>query len=157
LLASAGSAAAQKSSDAVKFIEDAIRGNLAEVKMGQLAQQHGASDDVRDYGEMLAKDHGKGLEKSSSLAKTLGVTPPTQPSADAAKTYDQLAKLSGKEFDRQFAMHMAMDHQKEIAKYEEEARDGISPEVAAYARETLPTLKEHLEKAQSIDKDLKSK
>ena len=40
-----------------KFMENAIEGNLAEIQMGQLAQQKGQSEDVKSYGQMLVTDH----------------------------------------------------------------------------------------------------
>ena len=149
--AMAGPAESQDAS-AAKFLTTAIQGNLAEVKMGELAQQRGKSEDVRDFGEMLVTDHGKGLQKSSSLAKSLGVTPPSQPTAEAQKMYDAMSKLSGDEFDKQFAMHMVMDHQKDIAEYRAHANDAKNSEVAAFAKETLPTLEKHLKAAQSLEK-----
>lgn len=153
----AGVAAAQSDSAATKFLEDAIRGNLAEVKMGELAQQRGKSDDVRGFGEALVKDHKMGLQKSSTLAKTLGVTVPTEPSAEATRTYEMLSKLSGEEFDREFAMHMVMDHQKDLAKYTAQAKDNSDPDIATLAQQTLPTLQEHLAVAQSLQMDAQAK
>src|SRR5215204_4816759 len=41
-----------------KFIKEAIEGNLAEVQIGQLAQQKGQSDGVKSFGQLLATDHG---------------------------------------------------------------------------------------------------
>jgi putative membrane protein len=140
-----------------KFLDDAIRGNLAEVRMGELAQKRGAADEVREFGRTLVTDHNAGFQKSSSLAHKLGMLAPTEPSADAAKDYDSMSKLSGSEFDKEFTAHMIKDHEKDIAAYRDEAKDGSEPQVAAYAQQTLPTLQKHLETAQTIEKDLKGK
>jgi putative membrane protein len=43
-----------------KFLKDAMEGNLAEVKMGELAQKNGGSDGVRSFGEMLQQDQRTG-------------------------------------------------------------------------------------------------
>ena len=154
-LAFFASALAQTDAAATKFLTDAIRGNIAEVKMGELAQQRGKTKDVREFGETLVADHTAGLQKTSALAKILGVTPPTEPSADAIKQYEAMAALSGENFDRVFASHMVMGHQQEIAKYTEQTRDGGNPEVAELAKDALPTLQDHLSKAQSIGENLK--
>lgn len=147
---------AQGDAVATKFLTDAIRGNIAEVRMGELAQQRGKSKDVRDYGAALVADHTMGLQNTSALAKTLGVTPPTEATADAIKKHEALSKLSGEAFDLEFAAHMVMGHEQEIAKYTEETRDGGNPEVAELAKDTLPTLQKHLATAQSIEKNLKA-
>jgi putative membrane protein len=150
-LALLGSAWAQSDAAATKFLSDAVRGNIAEVKMGELALQRGRSKEVRDFGETLVDDHTMGLQKTSALAKTLGVIPPTEPSADAIKKHESLSKLSGDDFDRAFASHMVMAHEQAIAKYSEAARDGANPQVAELANDALATLQEHLETAQEIE------
>ena len=145
--------AAQKHTDPA-FLTDAIRGDLGEIKLGQLAEEKGQSEGVRDFGHTLMSDHQKAMKKAADLAKTLGVTAPTDLTPEAQKTYDQLSRLSGAEFDRQFVMHMVMDHQKDIAKYQEESKSSVNPKVADLAEDTLPTLRDHLETAQSLQKKL---
>ncbi|HET8697797.1 MAG TPA: DUF4142 domain-containing protein [Gammaproteobacteria bacterium] len=152
----AGAAAAQGDAGAAKFLEEAIRGNLAEVRMGELAQQRGKSNEARDFGKQLVSDHKMALEKSATLAKELGVRVPTEPSAAASKAYEMLSKLSGEQFDREFAMHMVMDHRKDIAEYRAAATNGSAPDVASLAKETLPTLEKHLAAAQALEKDLQA-
>ena len=132
-----------------KFLTDAIRGDMAEVKMGQLAQMRGQSEGVRDFGKMLVDDHSKAQKKAADLAKDLNVTPPTQPTAEQTAKYAAMERLSGAEFDWQFAADMVKGHQEEIAKYEKEAKSGNS-KVADFAEDTLPTLKHHLEMAQRL-------
>jgi putative membrane protein len=57
--------------------------------------------------------------------------------------------LSGEAFDRAFAKNMVDDHKKDIRTYEKEAKKSNDP-AAGYANEALPTLKKHLEAAQSL-------
>jgi len=132
-----------------KFLVDAIRGDLAEVKLGELAQQRGESEGVREYGKMLAEDHAKAEKKAADLAKDLKVTPPTQPTSEQMQKYAALERLSGAEFDREFAATMVKDHQEGIAKYQTQAKSGDS-KVAKLAEDTVPTLEHHLAAAQSL-------
>jgi putative membrane protein len=134
-----------------KFIKEAIEGNLAEVQMGQLAQQKGQSPDVKSFGKMLAADHGQANQKAAQVASQLGVTPPTEPSAKHKKVYDKLSKLSGQKFDRTFANEMVKDHKKDIKEFEKAAKKESGP-APAFANETLPTLRKHLESAQALSK-----
>jgi putative membrane protein len=154
LLVTTLTALAQSDATATKFLTDAIRLNLAEVKMGELADQRGKSKDVRDYAKQLIDDHTLGLQKASALAKVHGVTPPTEPPADAIKAHEAMSKLSGEAFDREFASHMVEGHQKAIAMFTEQTKDGGNPDVAELASATLPTLRQHLATAQSIEKSL---
>jgi len=136
------------------FIKKAIEGNLAEVKIGQLGQQKGASAEVKTYGQMLVTDHGAANDKAMAAAQAAGVTPPTAPSTKQQKTYDSLAKLSGEKFDQRFAADMVQDHKADVAEYTKAAK-GTGP-VADYAKAALPTLKEHLQKAEALEKDVKA-
>src|SRR5688572_6573890 len=154
VLSAGGFAAAQEvalaqDSPESKFLTEAVRGDLAEVKLGELAQQKGQSEGVREFGEMLVEDHSKAMKQTAELAKDLNVIPPAQPTAEQTQKHDALARLSGAEFDRQFAAEMVKGHQEEIAKYEKQAQSGDS-KVAELAEELLPTLEEHLAAAQRL-------
>ena len=132
------------------FVKKAIEGNLAEVQMGQLAQQKGASQPVRDFGVMLAKDHSDANQQAMALAQQVGVTAPSGPNAEQKKMYDKLSKLSGNTFDREFAKAMVADHKKDIREYQKEAKSKDA-NVAKYAQATLPHLEQHLKAAESLN------
>jgi putative membrane protein len=134
-----------------EFLKEAIQGNIAEVQMGTLAQKNGGSEAVKSLGKTLEADHGKARDQTVSLAKTMKLNPPAEPSAEAKEAYSKLAKLSGTAFDREFANHMVMDHKKDIAKYTEEAGEK-NGDVSKYAADTLPTLKKHLAMAENLAK-----
>jgi putative membrane protein len=131
-----------------KFLKEAIEGNLAEVQMGQLAQKNGSSDDVRSFGQMLQKDHSDANQKATAAAKQLGMTPPSEPNSKQKAIYDRMSKLSGANFDREFAKHMVKDHKQDIRAFEKEAKKNDA--AGAFAKEALPTLNKHLETAQSL-------
>ncbi|QFU16839.1 DUF4142 domain-containing protein [Microvirga thermotolerans] len=138
-----------------QFIVKAIQGNMAEIAMGQLAQQKGASDGVKSFGQMLVQDHSAAKDQASAAATAAQVTPPTEPNKEQKATYDRMSKLSGAAFDRQFVAHMVADHKKEIGEYQKEAKrsDGA---ISDYAKATLPTLQKHLETAQSLERQVKA-
>src|SRR4051794_1870765 len=115
------SSTAQSAGDS-KFLEEAVRGNMAEVKMGELAKERAQSKDVRDYGQMLIDDHSKANQKAMTVAKSMSVTAPSEPSAKQKQEHDMIAKLSGSEFDSMFMSHMVQDHQEDIAKYTMQAQ-----------------------------------
>ena len=152
LLLAAPPALAQQKADRADtaFVKKAIEGNLAEVQMGQLAQQKGATQPVRDFGVMLAKDHSDNNQQAMALAQSLNVTAPSGPNAEQKKMYDKLSKLSGDRFDREFARAMTSDHKKDIREFEKEAKSK-NTSVAQYASATLPKLQQHLKAAESLN------
>jgi putative membrane protein len=148
---SAGAALAQDKADkpTQKFLTEAIQGNFAEVKMGELAQQNGQSNGIKSYGQELATDHGSANQKAMDVAKSVGMSPPSGPNAKQQADYDKMAKLKGSAFDRQFARHMVADHKKDIGDYQKAAR--MKNAAGQYASNTLPTLQKHLKDAQSLE------
>ena len=146
------SPAAAADSDAAAFVTEGMRGDNSEVKLGKLAASKGSSAGVRDFGTMLATDHGQHKQDLVKLAGTMNIaaTDATMPEADAE--YAKLQGLSGAAFDKEFAAAMVTDHQKDIAKYQAQA-DGNGPAaLVALAKDTLPKLKKHLATAQSLAK-----
>ena len=138
-----------------KFITEAIEGNFAEVSMGELAQKNGQGAEVKTFGQMLASDHGAALQEAKTIATSLGVTPPANPNAKQKADYDKMAKLNGAAFDKSFAQHMIMDHKKDIAAYRKASK--AKDAAGQYAQKTLPTLQKHLETAQSIQRQSRTR
>lgn len=137
-----------KSAPGEKFITQAIQGDLAEIQMGKLAQQKGGNDKVKQFGQRLVSDHSADLQKAKSVAQSMGMTPPTSPSAKQKSDYQKMSKLSGTKFDRQFARDMVQDHTKDISKFKRESK--MSGPAANYAKEALPVLEKHLQIARSL-------
>jgi putative membrane protein len=146
LLCGSAALAAEKTGGA--FLKNAIRGDIAETKVGELAQQKSENADVKAFGQTLVTDHGQHLTEASTLAKSMNVEVPNQPNKEQRAEYDKLSKLSGKAFDEEFLTGMVADHKKEIAKFEKESQSS-DPQVAAFAKKTLPVLQKHLETAQA--------
>jgi putative membrane protein len=130
------------------FVKQAIQGDLAEIEVGKLAEQKGTDQQVKQFGQKLVSDHSENLEKAKSLAQSIGVTPPTAPDAKQKAAYEKLSNLSGEQFDKRFARDMVQDHKEDIAKFERESKK--SGQVGQFAQQTLPTLKHHLEMAESL-------
>jgi putative membrane protein len=132
------------------FMKKAIAGNLAEIKVGQLAQQKGVTDGVRQFGTVLEQDHSKANQQAMTVASSMGVTSPAAPSRKEQAEYRHLASLSGSAFDKAFVKAMVKDHKKDIAEYEKEAKATNSP-AASYAQQILPDLHKHLQLAESLE------
>jgi putative membrane protein len=141
---------AQKLSKAEQaFLKEAIETDMAEVQMGQLAQQKGQSQDVKQLGQAMQQDHSKNLQQAQQLAQQHGMTPPSAPNAKQKKMHESVSKMSGDRFDRQFARDMAKGHKEALSKFEKEAK-GKGP-LALYAQQTVPALQKHLQMAQDIE------
>jgi len=147
--ATLGSAADSRSTD---FLREAIEGNLFEIQAGELARTKGASEGVRNFGAMLAKDHANARDKSIAAARSLGISPPTSPSKTQQGVLEAMGRLEGDKFDEQFIKSMNDDHLRDVARYETQSKYGKDA-AATYAADTLPTLREHLKSVQGLQNE----
>jgi putative membrane protein len=136
------------------FVKEAAQGGLMEVKLGQTAKDHSSSAELKNYGEMLVKDHSKANERLSQLASQKGVNLAKEMEAKHTDTIKDMEKKSGADFDRAFIEHAVKDHRKNISKFERASRDLNDSELKAFAMETLPTLRAHLAEAERIARSL---
>jgi putative membrane protein len=141
--------AVDKSPDA-SFYKDAAEGGMAEVEQGDLAQDKGQSQAVKDFGSMMVRDHSVANDKLKAIAARKGIDWPTAPSASETATKAKLVLLSGDTFDKSYIRGMVKDHEDDIKAFEKEAQTGQDPDAKAFAVATLPTLREHLKKIRSI-------
>jgi|SRR5450631_58546 putative membrane protein len=132
------------------FIKSAAEGGMSEVELGQLAQQKAMNPAVKGFGAMMVKDHTAANEKLKALAATKQVGLPDSPSVMQKASKAKLDMMSGDSFDTSYVKGMIDDHKDDIKEFQKEAADGKDPQVKAFAAATLPTLKMHLKKIQSI-------
>jgi putative membrane protein len=137
-----------KTLDAKSFLKEAIEGNSAEIALAEVAERQAQSSEVKEFAKMIRQDHQKANQKLQPLAQAHGVAINQSLDAKHQKKLDRFQKLSGSEFDKEYAKDMLKDHQKDISKYEKAAKQLTETDVQQYAQSTLPTLRQHLQHAQ---------
>lgn len=133
-----------------RFVRDAAEGGMAEVELGKLAAEKGSSQDVKNFGQRMVDDHSKANDQLKQIASNEGVTLPEKLDAKDRALRIRLSKLSGATFDRVYMENMVRDHKKDVADFQKESTSGSDPAVKQFASQTLPTLQEHLQQAESI-------
>lgn len=133
------------------FLRKAGYADMAEVQLGQLAEQKASSPEVKQFAERMVNDHMKNDDQLKQVAKQEGVTLPDKllPKDEATKA--RLDKLSGKEFDHAYMLDMVRDHTTDVAKFQDESKENVTPVVKNYIDQTLPTLESHLKEARSVE------
>ncbi len=137
------SSAAMKSPDH-RFIKEAAQGGMAEVELGNLAQQNSSSAAVKEFGNRMVTDHTKANDGLRQIADQKGITLPTTTDAKDEQTSKMLESKQGAAFDKAYMRDMVKDHEADIAAFRHEAEYGKDPQVKAWAQQTLPVLEEHL-------------
>ncbi len=132
------------------FVKQAARGGLAEVELGQLAEQKGATEEVKKFGKRMVTDHTKADDQLKQVAEKEHIDLPKEPDAKDRATKAELEKLSGEQFDHAYMRDMVKDHRADVAEFARESKNAKDPEVKKFAEQTLPTLREHLKAAEKI-------
>jgi len=136
------------------FLKDAYQGGLAEVQSAQMAQQKTANADVKAFAEKLAADHSKSNDELKALADAKKVSLSDDASLMAKGKSKLLDMKSGGDFDKAWIDDQVSDHKKDIEAFEKAANEAEDADVKALASKTLPTLKEHLSQAESIQQKI---
>jgi len=138
-----------------KFVEEAAKGGMAEVELGQLASQRAQSPDVKQFAQRMVTDHGKANDQLKQVASSKGVELPSGTDKSTQRKMDKLQKLQGAEFDKAYMNDMVKDHKKDVKDFQKQAKSAKDPDVKNFAAQTLPTLQEHLQMAEAAQKSAK--
>ena len=140
-----------KSSADENFAKKAAEGGMAEVKLGQLAEEKGSSPAVKNFGRRMVQDHSKANNELKDVTSKENIPLPNEMDKSDQATYDRLSKLSGDAFDRAYARDMVKDHSKDVSEFQKEAKNGKDESIKNFAAQTLPTLQNHLDQARQME------
>lgn len=141
--------------NASNFMTKAASGGMLEVQLGQMAQQKGVNQRVKDFGLMMIRDHSKNNEEMKQIAQQKGLTLPQTLSDDNQKMVDKLSKEQGNDFDKAYVDMMEKDHKEDIDEYNKAVNNIGDPMIKAYAKNTIPALQMHLDSVQALKKSMK--
>src|ERR1041385_8239220 len=130
-----------------RFVKEAARGGMTEVKLGEMAKQKGSSQSVRDFGQRMVTDHTKANNELKQIASNKGAVIPTEMSHRENSQIERFEKLSGPEFDKAFAKFMVKDHEKDAKEFADAANDVSDPDLKAFAQKTHAVIEDHLRMA----------
>jgi putative membrane protein len=100
------------------FVRDMGVMNLAEVDMGRLAAEHGSTDAVKKFAQLMIDDHKKALDALRQVASQHNLEIPAQVDDNYRDKQDTLAKKQGLDFDKAYCDEMVDGHQDLVDKLE---------------------------------------
>jgi putative membrane protein len=151
-------------SDARFFALQAAKHGAAEVALGKLAAQKAQSREVRQFAEMMVRDHTKGGQALELAAVPHGVKLSSELPDKSEELLAKLMTLSGAEFDRVYMEAMVNGHQDmrgmvtgrlNDAKRMTTSKSHLEAAVDGWAADTLPRVEQHLARAEEIVNALK--
>jgi putative membrane protein len=176
LLVSAGTASATEvlgvgTPSAEQFRQKATSSDAFEIVSSKLALTHSTDKSVKRFARMMIKDHTATTDKLIAIGgiskESLDVkmTPGTDGkyqsndllSSSQAADLNSLASKSNDDFNKTYLDDQVQGHKDAVSLMEDYAKNGDNAKLKEFASDTLPTIKEHLTKAQSLDAQLDKK
>ncbi len=135
--------------DAEEFLEEASAKGVAEIETAHKALEQSQSAEVKAFAERMIKEHAAANEKMAELAAARNME-----ISDEATLMDKAKRMilearDGDSFDAAYANNQVAAHEQAIELFERASRSEDAG-IAAFARETLPKLQEHLEEARKL-------
>jgi putative membrane protein len=129
------------------FLDKAAQGGITEIEAGKLAMARATTPDVKEFAEMVMKDHRQAYQLLQALAQSHQVSLPTTPRPEQRKALRKLQMKSGAAFEQAYVAAQIKAHKESIALLKAEIQRGQDIETKAFAKELLPAIETHLEEA----------
>jgi Predicted outer membrane protein len=125
------------------FASEAAKGGMMEVAMGRQAEQNASNPEVKRFGARMVTDHSKANSELKSIASSKGIELPTQKEPGKWKS------------DKDYMDGMVKDHEKDLADFEKQAKNGSDPDLKSFADKTSAVIRKHLDLAKEVQGKLK--
>lgn len=117
--------------------------NKAEIAAAQLALDKSQNPQVQQYARQMISDHRQAEQQLQALAKQKDVDIDAEIPQDLRSASNELGKLSGSNFDRQYFAVNHAAHLKTVAGVQHAAQYADDPDIRSLAQQLLPTLQQH--------------
>jgi putative membrane protein len=134
------------------FILAAAQGGMTEVKLGELAATNGMRDDVKEFGQMMVKDHTAINDDLKALAAQKGVTLPDSLDAQHQAMVDKMAALTGSGFDDAYIKGMIKAHQEDARVFKAEFTATHDSDIERFLDQSIPVVEMHLKNVTAMQK-----
>jgi putative membrane protein len=142
--------AAPVTEDDANWAVDVANAGMTEVELSKVAQSKATSQRLKDFANMMVRDHTKAGDQLKQLAATKNITLPASLSDASQKKLDDLNKKTGAAFDKAYRDDMLSDHKGAVDKFQKGSNDLKDADLKNFATQTLPTLQMHLDSIKAI-------
>lgn len=156
------------------FVQEAISAGMAEIKLAQAAEGRAANNDVKQYAQMMIRDHTKAGEELRQTARKHSIPFVEDLKDEHTELIQKVSGYKGAEFDREYMDAMVDSHEDFINRLQSRASEDrigenkgeVRPESAdnpieqslnQWAASTLPTARHHLDEARRVQDALNNR
>jgi len=132
------------------FVSSILQSDVAEMQLGQLAQQKSQSEDVKQLATKMVENRAKLTEQMKPIASKLEVSEPKGPTKKDKQLIAKLEALSGPQFDEEYIKAVGKDNSRDVKDLKSEAESAQDPTLQQAAKLDASVLAEHQQVIEQI-------
>ena len=156
------------------FVEETLSAGMAEVELGRMAQERATDAEVKQFAEMMVRDHTQAGDSLEQVAQQHSIQAQAELQERHRDLIDRLSNLKGADFDREYMDAMVQGHEDMVDHLQTRASEDrfgenkgtVRPEASdnpveaslnQWGANALPTTRRHLEEARRISDRLNTR
>jgi putative membrane protein len=133
------------------FVTQTSLGTPFQVDSGNLAVTKATTQAIRDYAQLMVSSHvAVNNALDAILKKKPAVPPPTLLKAAYSTMISTLEHQGGKAFDTDYVIGQVKYQNANASLYKYEIASGADPDLKDFAKQTLPKIEDHLQRALNL-------
>lgn len=139
----------------------AVTADAVDIDAGKLASEKASNAKVKEFADLMVRDHTSVNEQASALAKKLNVTPEESATSRSLKAGDEkqmarLKGLSGAEFDKAYVDNEVAYHEQVLAAVDQTLiPNAQNAELKSLLESARPIFVSHLNHAKELQSSLR--
>ena len=136
--------------DRADFVQKASIANRFEIESSKLAIGKSSNNGIKQFAQVMIDDHTKTALRMKEITKDSDIKSVDTLDNKHQELLEKLRSLSGKSFDREYRRMQEEAHRDAVDLFVGYVQDGSDDDLKQFARDTLPTLREHLIHVQKL-------
>ena len=140
-----------------QFVAEANLGAPFQVDSGRLGEKNAENPAVRDYARLMVVSHIPVVDALNTILERKRISPPPDTLLHGA--YDTIIAMlkaeDGVAFDRDYVVGQVEYQKGNTALFQNEIQNGTDQDLKAFARQTLPKIENHLQRALKLAENAK--
>jgi putative membrane protein len=133
------------------FVGQANLGAPFQIDSGRLAETKGTTAAIRSYADLMVSTHIPVVDALNVILKKKDITPSNTLLHGAYDAMVSTLKADhGAAFDRNYVDGQVEYQKGNAALFEQEIQNGTDPDLKEFARQTLPKIVDHLQRAEKL-------
>jgi putative membrane protein len=133
-----------------KYIVNVDNHHMMEIRLGQMAEERGRDESVKEFGRRMARDHTELRKQWLTMISNSGMKYKSGMGPKHREKLDYLQQFSGREFDREYMTLMTKHHRGYVSYFSKEGRAANYAGVRRAVNRAIPMLQQHFQLAKRI-------